>query len=398
MAQFGRGIMSNRIDETKTQTRKKIKSPFAHNNGTLRASVHDEVVIIRSLQIKSAILEDLVVNPALFSFSSAMFLLKTFFPKKEIYIQSKISLAIKTNDIEAIQIRENIIYVMVNFISLAGAQGPLPLSYAEMIRWMSNSKPVRDFLNIFNNRIACITNNIAQKYNPEFNVDNQVIQTHERFIMSCVSGICDENNDRDVSANYAHEIKQRFLTNNDLMQYASFYWSRVRNIYNLRNIIESFFQVNSHVSDGNSRWVEIPLNMTSRLCNDASKNVILIRSLQKLSSNQGASYSQSPYNNILGKNCVLGSKYRAYDEIIVRLDVDFDLLTEFLPTHFSQSFQKLNELIKSYLSFRSPFRIQFRIRKKELHNRAMLLGWTSATLTDSDDYHIINVNDSFYYK
>lgn len=91
-------------------------------------------------------------------------------PQKEsVFFKSNVSFAFSPSDLSRLTYRENGPPILhVNFLGIAGAQGPLPAPYAHTLMERVNVKDTafRDFLDIFNHRLISLLYRIRKKHRP----------------------------------------------------------------------------------------------------------------------------------------------------------------------------------------------------------------------------------------
>lgn len=233
----------------------------------------------------------------------------------------------------------------VNFLGIAGIQGPLPLPYTEMLLKQLRQKDTvfRDFLDIFNHRLLSLYYRIEQKFSPPLALAPPE-KTAKGQALQSLTG-------------WTVEGKNLSFTSRNLLFYAGFLWQKPHNPYALKVILQNYFDLPVDILSFQGAWMPIPKTQRTYL-----------------------GTSQRGGQNILGDGAVLGRQiWCQHAGIVVRLQFkDFRYFQRFLP--FGDSFSVLKELIAFYLGPLFSFKIALSLEHKPLShlgNSNFYLGWTS---------------------
>jgi len=243
--------------------------------------------------------------------------------------------------------------VDVNFLGIAGIQGPLPTPYTEMILSRARQKDdvLRDFLNLFNHRFLSIQYRIDQHNRPSL----QLIPPEKTLrggVLFNLMGLNDGG-------------ENPFLSHGDLLGHARFFWKKPRTPLMLGMLLRHYFGYPVEVTGFQGRFMA--LGEENEMC---------------LAAQGGRRNTQ------LGRSAVLGKTVWAQDRGIV-VCVTLPSATTFktfLP--FQETFNALRGLIERYLELRSAYRLSLNLVHKP---RSCLqgshsplpfrLGWTSWLLS-----------------
>lgn len=132
----------------------------------------------------------------------------------------------------------------VNFMGIAGIQGPLPYPYTEMIiqRVRAGDSSLKDFLDIFNHRLISILHRIRKQY------------------MISLNTVTPEKTEIAVGLKSFLGIGQKALQNRlhvqdrSLLDYAGLFWINPRSAEGLETVLKSYFNVNLSVKKCVGGW------------------------------------------------------------------------------------------------------------------------------------------------
>ncbi|MHB1910407.1 MAG: type VI secretion system baseplate subunit TssG, partial [Nitrososphaerales archaeon] len=129
-----------------------------------------------------ALIESFYKEPFAYEFHQAIMLLELMYPeapplgegvmleKEVVRLKSRVYLSTSSNDLYSLEPADpasgSPLKLVLNFFGIAGIQGPLPVPYIEMIleRISKKDTALRDFLDIFNHRLASVLHRIRKKY------------------------------------------------------------------------------------------------------------------------------------------------------------------------------------------------------------------------------------------
>jgi type VI secretion system protein ImpH len=132
----------------------------------------------------------------------------------------------------------------VNFMGIAGIQGPLPFPYTEMIiqRARNEDLSLKDFLDIFNHRLISILHRIRKQYLLSLNTHSPE-KTDIATGLRAFLGI-----DQDALQNRLH------VPDRSLLDYAGVYWARPHSAAGLESILERYFHIPIRLKKCVGRW------------------------------------------------------------------------------------------------------------------------------------------------
>ncbi|MDP3371788.1 MAG: type VI secretion system baseplate subunit TssG [Candidatus Paracaedibacteraceae bacterium] len=214
-------------------------------------------------------------------------------------IKSHVSFSTPASELQKLDIDQEKPALWINFLSLAGVLGPLPTPYTEMVidRTRSKNTSFRDFLDIFNHRIASMWHRLHKKVYVGI---AQVLPQHSN-IGKCLLRL----------AGISHEkiIQGTELNESALLTYQNLFWKQPHGTISLEQMIHHHFNVKAKIHEFIGAWRHaIPDEIT---------RIGMI----------------SGQWNTLGENVVLGSK--CWDQMAgIRIDIGpltWERFCEFLP-------------------------------------------------------------------
>ncbi|MES2252984.1 MAG: type VI secretion system baseplate subunit TssG [Pseudomonadota bacterium] len=208
----------------------------------------------------------------------------------------------------------------INFLGLAGALGPLPTPYTEMVidRTRVKDTSFRDFLDIFNHRVAGMWHRLHKKVHVGI---AQVLPQHSS-IGKCLLRL----------AGISHEriIDGTALTETALLTYQSLLWKQPHGGIGLEQMINHHFGVNTKVHNFEGAWRTARFDEISCI---------------------GTAQGQW---NTLGQTVILGSK--GWDQMAgIRIDIGsltWNKFCAFLPTSRGKQtslHERLKDLCQLYV-------------------------------------------------
>lgn len=237
--------------------------------------------------------------------------------------------------------------VHVNFMGLAGAQGPLPITVTEKIlsRLRDGDTSFQDFLNIFNQRLLQLLHGVHKKLNPLFDTRPAAKTIHGQTLLA-ISGVAGD-----------YQADRHHFADRSLLAYAGLLWMRPRSAQGLVQVLTDYFQRPFAVLGHRGRWCTLSPHDRSRL-----------------GKAQGA-------QNRLGQTAALGT--RCWDEtyyfVLSCGPLDLNDYVNFLPT--GANYPHLRDFLKLYVHVRASTQITVRIRPDHVKamrlDGAARLGWTS---------------------
>jgi type VI secretion system protein ImpH len=271
--------------------------------------------------------------------------------REAVRFQATVEQAFTGSDIAAVQPGDGAsgqAAMLVNFMGLAGALGPLPAPYTRMVlsRLQDGDAVLRDFLNIFNHRL------ISLMY--------RVRKTHR-------IGFGWEAPDEDRFANYVYALvglgtdglrNRQALPDMALLRYAGLLAQQPRSAVGLQRMLADYFKVPVEVRQFRGHWV-------------------------RLDDDQWTAIGGSGRNQALGQGALLGQ--RIYD-VQGRLEIQLGPLDlrdylDFLP--IGHGFRSLSSLARFYLQQTLDFDLRLRLKAPQVPAFRLggadggRLGWTT---------------------
>lgn len=322
--------------------------------------------------------ETLINEPYRFEFHQAIKLLEYLYPLAKpfgetvnpldevVTVKSRIYLESMASDIyslENLQIETEFSHeppiLNVNFMGIAGIQGPLPFPYTEMIiqRQRNGDYSLKDFFDIFNHRLISILHRIRKQYLISLNTclpeKTEIAEGLRSFL-----GLG------------ARALQNRLhVPDRSLLDYASLYWTHPHSAQGLECILANYFHIPIRVEKCIGLWRSIPQDQQTRIGRKGQ--------WQKL-----------------GKGAILGK--RVWDQNShFRLHIgpiDVVQLDLFLPK--GKCFARLKDLTNLYVDPNMDYSICYIVKNppSTYLGKKSYLGWRSwlgASLKDGDSVKII---------
>jgi type VI secretion system protein ImpH len=329
----------------------------------------------------------LLQEPYRFEFHQAIKLLEYLYPKaipfgetvnplqEVVAVKSRVYLESLSSDIYSL---ENVLLgakasldnppiLNVNFMGIAGIQGPLPFPYTEMIiqRIRNEDSSLKDFLDIFNHRLISILHRIRKQYLISLNSTSPE-KTEIAIGLKAFLGL-----GQSALQNRLH------VPDRSLLDYAGLYWSRPHSAGGLTSILKSYFHAPIRVEKCVGRW--------RPLSKDQQTHIGLKGRWQKLG--QGAALGTRVWDQ--------QNHFRLHLGPLTREQLD-----NFLP--FGKGFQRLQDLTRLYVGPLIDFSIVYSAEHppSTFLQKKSYLGWRSwlgSSLISGDDVKIV-VEEGFQQK
>ncbi len=285
-------------------------------------------------------------------------------PSKEAFeIKSRVTLAVSSSDIHQVQMDHSHSgkpILWINFLGLAGIQGPLPTPYTEMLidRIRSKDMALRDFLDIFNHRLASLWYRLRKK----ISVGVAQIPPQENPLGEVLLNLIGLDKSRNLLA----------VPDQTLMSYHTLFWQRLRSVSGLGKILNSHFNVPIKIDQFQGKWRQgIPEDLS----------VIGI----------------SGQHQRLGQSMILGSK--TWDQtsgITINIGpLNWEKFCDFLPNNDGKHYQELRDLCYFYVGFHANITLCLILNKRTMVpvrlNRELSLGqntWLKTTKTPPKDLRV----------
>ncbi len=288
---------------------------------------------------------------------------ETVSPDKEVVaVKSRVYLEALASDIYALHLPASLhitpTTLEVNFMGIAGIQGPLPFPYTEMMiqRIRNGDTSLKDFLDIFNHRLIAILHRIRKQYMISLNTvtpEKTEIATGLKSFIGI--GIPTLQNRLD-------------LPDRSLLNYAGLYWCHPHSAEGLVRILEGYFKVPVTVERCVGKWRPIQKEQVTRL-------------------GKGGQWQ------VLGQSATLGT--RAWDQannfILHCGPFTAEELDPFLP--MGKKFPQLQSLTSLYAGAYQDFSVRYKVTSPPSTHlgKKSYLGWRAwlgKSLKSGDDVRI----------
>lgn len=236
----------------------------------------------------------------------------------------------------------------VNFLGLAGAQGPLPAAYTQLLmdRQRAGDTILRDFLDVFNHRLVSLLYRARKMLRPGFGYRSAESDPTTRMLLSL--------------AGLGTPVMQQRLSVPDraLPRYAGLLAQYPRSNAGFDQLLSSYFGIGVTVRQFLGRWITLEEGERSAL-------------------------GRTGHHQRLGRDCLLGRRmYDVGSQQEVRLGpLRFQDFLDFLPT--GAAYRALTDLTRVYLGETSHIVLCLILRAAEIpalrlgHTHGARLGWTT---------------------
>jgi len=270
--------------------------------------------------------------------------------KEALSIESTVTLSPSGADLQSLvpSLTDKPPVLTINFLGIAGIQGPLPTPYTELLieRLRHKDKSFKDFLDIFNHRLASFWHQLRKKV---------------------VFGIAQVPPDATPAGKSFLDlvgIEAKFLRNRlavpdqALLANAATFWKRPRSLIGLQRLLRSYFKLPITVSQFQGAWQTAQMRDWTRI-----------------------GTTTTAQHQILGKTAVLGQ--RSWDQtagIVLHIPpLTYKQYLEFREKAFD--FQALRDLTYFYIGEGKRVGIVFSVQHDQIAptvlNRQFELGYTT---------------------
>ncbi len=236
-----------------------------------------------------------------------------------------------------------------HFMSLAGANAPLPLVYAELIieRAFRGDKAIQHFFDIFNHRLISLLYRSSRINRLGYDSAVAPNQTHFAHLLFALFGM--ETN------GLQHRMQ---VPDSALLMYTGLFIHESRSFAALKHLLEDYFQIPVEIVSFQGKWQYLPTDEWTKLG--------LNGQCQKL-----------------GQTATIGQKiWDQQSEFLIKLGaLDLKTFMDFLP--IGKALQRLNDLTRFFVGLELDFKVQLILDKKCIpdcvvqQNQPMYLGWNS---------------------
>ncbi len=333
---------------------------------------------------KSSVKEGLFQEGSRFEFFQAVKLLEIIYKDRlpvgedsadpindAVWFQGKTSLSFPPGDIDGVDLPEGKrpARMRVNLMSLTGALGPLPQAYTELVlqRIRAKDTTLRDFLDIFNNRLISLAYRVRKKFRPGFEFAPPDESGFSQYLFSLM-GVGTPGLKKRM------EIKDRAL-----LFYAGILALQPRSMVGLIVMLEDYFGTKVKGESFCDQWLYLEEDQLTQI----------------------GKFGQ---NQILGDSALLGRKVWDQQSKFKLMfgPLTFKQYSEFLP--LGRSFNSLCELIRFYTRDELDFDLTLKLKKAEVPalrigtQLGSRLGWTSFIKTKelNEDPQTVNLSSMRY--
>jgi type VI secretion system protein ImpH len=249
--------------------------------------------------------------------------------------RSRMSFDFPGDDIEQISPAgdvEPLPQMLVNFLGLAGAHGPLPVAYTEPLL-RPRTGALRDFLDIFNHRLILLLYRVHEMHHPELTAgspDHGLAANH----LYSFFGL---GRDPDSSAR-----SRLWVPDRSLLHYSGMLAHRPHSAGGLQRVLADYFQVDVAVEEFVGAWLDLSEDQWTRI---------------------GAREGR---NHGLGQDAVIGKRvWDQHARVIVQLGpLDLDTFERFLPGRVA--YKPLQDLTRFYLGDEVDFSFRLELRADQV--------------------------------
>ncbi|MBB6143625.1 type VI secretion system protein ImpH [Silvibacterium bohemicum] len=222
--------------------------------------------------------------------------------------------------------------MLVNFLGLAGAHGPLPVVFTEQLLRPRNSA-LRDFLDIFNHRLVLLLYRVHEMHHPELTAGSP----DEGLAADHLYSFFGLGRDPGSAARYRLWVPDRAL-----LHYSGILAHRPHSASGLQRVLADYFHVDVAIEEFVGAWLDLSEDQWTRI---------------------GASQGR---NHGLGQETVLGKRvWDQHARIIIQLGpLDLDSFERFLPGRVA--YKPLQSLTRFYLGDEVDFSFRLVLRADEV--------------------------------
>lgn len=315
--------------------------------------------LLHGWQRSDSVAEWLFEEPQKFEFYQAVRLLEAFRPIPLVFFRSAVKFQFPASEIQDLDRGPGVARLTVNFFGLAGALGPLPQAYTEMLLDAAARKDRggTDFLDIFNHRLISLLYRVRQAHRPAL-TSQAPDQTLSAELLFATIGFA-----------FGRTRKALGIPARSLLQYSGILSRRIRTAAGLAIMLTDYLGIPVRVDQFRGVWRNIDQSQWTTIGFDGR-------------------------NNALGTECTLGK--RAWDQAgAIRLTLgplDLKGFTQFLPG--SDRRTSLYRLVLLYLEVGQSARVRLLLRGSEVPQSRIgkaRLGLTSWLITrpgTAEDRHV----------
>ncbi len=252
--------------------------------------------------------------------------------------------------------------VTVNFLGLAGARGPLPLFYTELIRdrIRRGDHALQAFLDIINHRLISLWYRVRQRHRPTLHTEAPERHPYAQYLLA-FAGLRPTDTQAAFDRHVNHRLEgERGLEARDLIYYAGLFWQHDRSMHGLERMLSHFFKMPVTGEQLCGRWI-------------------------RLGANERTALTTGEHHNRLGVSTIAGGQvFDPQSRFALHLGpLTWQDYVDFLPT--GGRFEALYKLTQFYARSAYDFDLKVQVKPAEIApgrpalnaREGVRLGWTS---------------------
>lgn len=258
--------------------------------------------------------------------------------------------------------------MVINFMGISGQTGPLPNVYGELLidRVKAKDYAFRDFLDVFNNRLAGIHYRIRVK--------NTLGLTRKLPDQNDVSEMLRHLGGAPKALTSSVGIEGTNIESRSFLKYAGLLYPKPRSATALQTLLRDYFGLPFEVEQFQGFWSRLDPSQWTKIGKSGFKTPPHKRGQQ----------------NVLGQSAALGTKAWVHgDQIALKIQgLDLDLYLDMLPGQ-SQN-KRVSEVARQFLGRDQSFSYEIGLRSNQASPTRLdgksALGWTS-WLKDAPEFY-----------
>lgn len=192
--------------------------------------------------------------------------------------KSKVSLRFAPTELAKVDLDAELPQLTVEFMTLAGVRGPLPLHYTQLVRERNRrgDTGLQDFFDIFVHRCVSLLWRIRQKFRPGLHADDIGNHDFTKYLMAFTGllgektvGVFDE-----YAGDYDPEGDDFHLYAQDLAFYSGLFWAHDRSLQGLERMLEHIFGFPVRGRPCQGEWISLEDDARTALTTRLGHNVL----------------------------------------------------------------------------------------------------------------------------
>lgn len=287
------------------------------------------------------------------------------------------SLSFPESEIAALEKSTSEWSLRVSHIGLTGSMGVLPFHYTELIlqRIKQKDLSLRDFLDLFNHRIASLYYQASLKYRLPLEYERRRLFRHAQREQDTATHALLSL----VGMGTGKLAGRSAFSDESLVYFGGLLSSQVRTASGLKQILEHYFGIPVSIQEFVGQWQELIPDIRTRL---------------------GSRQMPKGQNASLGKTVVLGAKgWFSQGKIRIKLGpLNYNQFVRFAPG--TRSLKALNDLVRFYVGVENDYSFAIQVQRKNFPRKVSLskktpalMGWNTWLSADHeagshDDKHL----------